>query len=654
MMEAFVEIATHGGKQAIAAPRGRGKSEITKGMLVYLVCAGLIRFPIPVCQTTTHAGKLYKDFRKKLMLSDELAEDFPEMCYPCRALEGAPQRASKQHIDHELTNIEWTVDALRLADVPAKYRGPIDYGGVRMEFRGLDAAIRGVNSEGDRPDFVIIDDPETRGSAKSDSQIEDRENAIEQDIEGLAGEDEELAQVMLTTIQNRKCISFRYTDPDQKPSWMGKRFAWVEKWPTEFVLDEKDPDENNLEAGLWNKYIDLRQEDQRKGDRYGRTATEFFLENREAMEDGGELLADNYKSRTLDDGWVTVHSAWQVVFNAIADGKYSAFCTEYQNNPLESEGPQGVGLTANTVLSRISGLSQKQVPANAKGLTAAIDLGKYRCHWVVTAWWEGAGGTVVDYGVAEVTGTEQINEKSKSDDLVASEPHIYRALLDWREKLLATNYVDATGAERKIDCVFVDSGTYTNAAYEFCRQVGGTFHPSKGVGRYRPKIKSTEKLKAGDHMHAQYMDQERLWLFELDPDYWKNWVHERFLTPTFDEDNFLRRGALSIFTPEGSRKHTSFAQHIVAEELVTEFVEGKGSKTYWHQKNKNNHWLDALYNAACAGRYVGIHLLGGSEVKNPVAQKETKKSAPKQSKPRHGPQVKRRPGGWMRGIERSW
>ena len=39
MIDTIVSRGRNGGKQAIAAPRGRGKSEIVKGLLVYLVCA---------------------------------------------------------------------------------------------------------------------------------------------------------------------------------------------------------------------------------------------------------------------------------------------------------------------------------------------------------------------------------------------------------------------------------------------------------------------------------------------------------------------------------------------------------------------------------------------------------------------------------------
>ena len=202
--------------------------------------------------------------------------------------------------------------------------------------------------------------------------------------------------------------------------------------------------------------------------------------------------------------------------------------------------------------------------------------------------------------------------------------------------------------------VLVDSGTFTNAAYEFVRQVGGVFHASKGINPYRKRAKSTKDVKAGNNMHAQRFPSQKLWLYELDTSYWKQWVHERFLTPTFDDDNMLRRGALSIYSPEGNQRHTSFAQHIVSEELVTEFKEGKGQKTYWNVRNENNHWFDATYMAAACTEAVGIGLLQSTK-SNPdgpkVEPRQIEKSAQKPQQKTHG-RFRTRPGGWDNGIRR--
>lgn len=621
LIDSIWQTAMYGGKKAVAAPRGRGKTQVVKGALAAVVLAGLVRFPVPIGPTTNHAKELYEDFRKKIMFNDLLFEDFPEICAPVRALEGAPQRAGRQHIDGVLTRIQWTADGLRLADVPAKYRGPIDYGGVRLEYRGLDAAIRGINRDGDRPDFVPIDEPETRESAKSDSQIEDRENAIEKDIAGLAGEDKELAQVMITTVQNRKSNSFKYTDPEIKPSWMGERFGWVEKWP----------DEWKKEDGLWHNYMAMRAKDQRDGDRYGRTASQFFLENREAMELGGELLADNYKATVLKDGWITVHSAWQVVFNAIADTSYDAFCTEYQNDPPEAEQIQTIDLTYQHVSGCLSGLPRQELPAWAKFVTRGIDMGKVNCWYVDIAFSEDGTSSVLDYGKFMTHGLTT----SSSDQAIEL------------AMLTALQAFTVENPPYKIDMTFVDSGYKPEAIYEACRRLGSGYFAIKGPDSNYWQPKQTDKNRVYYECHAtQVVDQRgrSLWLFHPNTVFWKNWLQERLQSePVVDGERIPQ--SLALFDPPDNdgKYHIPFAKSMVSERLEHMPLPGKGFKTSWTVIDRNNnHWLDAAGYACAAAGVLGVRIV-------PTVQTQPKQPVqPRQhSKPESNNRFKKRPGGWI-------
>jgi len=588
LIDAIWQTATYGGKIALAAPRGRGKTQIVKGMIISIVLAGLVRFPVPIGPTTDHARELYEDFRKKVMFNDLLAEDFPEICYPVRALEGAPQRASKQHIDGIQTRIQWTADRLRLANVNEQYRGPIDYGGVRLEFRGLDSAIRGINRDGDRPDFVPIDEPETRESAKSDSQIADRENAIEKDIAGLAGEERELAQVMITTIQNRKCISFQYTDPEQKPSWMGKRFGWVEKWPAEWTT----------EGGHWHTYIAMRAQDQRNGDRYGRTATEYFIEHQEAMESGGELLADNYKAKVLSDGWITVRSAWQVVFNAIADTSYDAFCTEYQNDPPEAEQIQTLDLTHGHVAGCRSGFERGVVPDWADVVVRGIDMGKVNCWFVDIAFTSDGTGAVIDYGKFSTFGLTTSS----------SEQAIELAMLN------ALSNFCIERDQYKIDLAFVDSGYKPDAVYEACRRIAGPYYPVKGPDSNYRMPNPSEKAMCYFECHASLnhdANRNEVWLFHPNTEYWKNWLQERWQCEPFTAGQ-RTVGSMALYDPPNGdvRTHSQFSKSMISERLEHIPLPGKGFKAVWNVIDRgNNHWLDAAGYACAAAATIGVRLI---------------------------------------------
>lgn len=641
MANSVEHAALYGGDQAIAGPRGEGKTTLALWCAVRLMVCRKCDFPVVIGKSQGKAQLELKDIKERLQQSERLAEDYPEICVPFRAVGAWASKARMQTAGGLETNMVLAVDhiafpSIRREQLPKDWPEEIEPAscGQVLYCLGVDGPIRGTKFRGKRPKLVVMDDIESRETAFSDPGIEKNEDIIEKDVAGLGASGKRVARVMLCTIQNRKCIAYKYTDPKTKPSFRGKRYRKMITPPSRMDLVDK--------------YIEMRQL-RSEGDPDAREAYRYWKEHQETIE--ADCVVSNKQSfdNTLHpDGEPLELSAVHAYYNRVADFGKDAVATEIDNDPPETVGPQGNGLTADIVCSRISGLDRGQLPANTMHLTAAIDLGKYKCHWVVTAWWKGAGGCVVDYGIAEVAGT------STAIDNEASEPQIYKALLDWRDMILQKEYVDATGEQRRVEVVFVDSGNFTNAAYEFVRQVGAPFHVVKGTPNYRNRARSTETTKAGDNMHAEWQESEKVWLFNLHTDYWKGWVHERFLTPNFDENNMLRRGSLSLFEIAGNQRHNSFAQHIVAEELVTEFKEGKGSKTYWNVRNDNNHWLDATYYAAAAGRYAGAKLLTESEAKVEARQVDGTKAKQKPPRQRqHGAsRFRTRPGGWMQGVRR--
>ena len=588
IIESIVSRARNGGRQAIAAPRGCGKSELVRGLLVYLVLAELIRFPLAVASTSLLARRLFRDFRNKFAYNQRLCDDFPEVCGPVRELEGAPLRAIRQQCEGKLTRIVWTSsDYVRFPDMPGS-----PYGGVKMAYFGLDAAFRGINIDGDRPDFVLIDDPETQESANSDPQIADREETLDKDIAGLAGQDTSLAIVTLTTVQNARCLSFKLTDRKQKPAHNGVRFGMIRQWPKRM--------------DLWEEYITLRRANQEGGDEHARGAVQLYLDNREAMDSGVEMLVD-YFVQVEVDGVQLVHSALQQAFNKIADTSLAAYKSEYQNDPDPDELPDTVGLTAGRVASRISGLIQGELHPDTEFTTVGLDIGKYYSHWVKVGWHGNAVGNVVDYGVMETPGMMTADNKQ------AVIKALLPSLLQWRQDIIA---------DGSIDFCLIDSGDFTDAIYEFIRQIGGTpFAASKGWAptKFRmPKERTKDKIPFQE-CYASHLPAERLWLYNVNTEHWKQWVHERFATATVDDQQMPNSGTLSLFAAPGDRRrHLSFSQHIVAEERREIFVPGKGNVRKWVVVNKNNHYLDAIALACAAAGCLGVRIV--PRVALPVAQ----------------------------------
>lgn len=587
IIAAIHQRAINGGDQAVAAPRGEGKTEITSGMIIFAILAELVRFPIIVASTGVHAHRIYADIKKQFERNELLLEDFPEVCAPIAGLEGAPQRANKQHVDGELTRIEWQQHHCYFPHVKDS-----PFGGVCLSYAGLDSAIRGLKIHGNRPDFVLIDDPETKESADSDLQIGIRSQIIDRDIAGLAGPGETLTRMMLCTIQNLKCLAFAFTDPNQKPSWNGKRYRWIDAWP-----------EN---SEFWNDYMEQRRADMKSGDPYGQVATQMYLDNREKA-DAGAKVSNEYRFNPtkLANGMQIEYSALQAAYNKICDTSLEAFLAEFQNDPQKEDGPETKGLTAEVVMSRINGLEQSELPSDFERVTVFLDMGKDLCFWSKVAWFGNAIGCVVDYGVVEVHPPPKADGKSDADpaQLKAIELAQLAALRNWRNELLA---------ESPPDLVMVDSGSFTKTVYQFIREVGGTpFIASKGWGDspHYPNAKPDENTIVGDNWHISRLVRDGIWLYNFNASFFKGWVHDRFMTKTFDESMKLQDGSLSLFIPGNNRRrHQSFAKHIVAEELREEFIPGKGTRKRWVPLHKNNHWLDTMAGNACAASIFGIKL----------------------------------------------
>lgn len=580
MIAAIYERAKTGGDKAVAAPRGDGKTQVATWMIVYILLAAMVRFPIIVAATGKHARKIFKQI-KGIFANYELAEDFPEISACVRALDGAPQRAAKQHVGGVPTNIVWTKEELGLPHVAGS-----PYGGRYLAYFGLDSAIRGVHNDAVRPDFALIDDPETRIVARSETQHYEIEALIDGDIAGLADPSTRMSRVVLTTIQNRRCYSFRVTDPKIKPTFAGERYGMFSERP-----DDIDK---------WIEYVALRQQSQATGDKDGWAATELYLANREAMDAGFVVTNPNrYVNKEDESGRPIEVSAIQNYFNRVADWGWARVKAELDNDPEEEETEETLGLTAGIVATRISGLAQNELPkAEPITLTTAIDLGKYWSHWVKIAWSGNATGCIIDYGIMETPGVSTTSTEA------AIEQAVLKALHQWRTEVLASN--------PPAFCL-IDSGDMSSVVYEFVRQVGGSpFAASKGASKFQQRA-DTEERRTFNECWAGRLPKERLWLYNVNTEFWKHWVHQRFSTPTLNDQNQLNDGTLSLFASEDRKKHHTFSHHIVSEEMQERFMEGKGLVRKWVPVSKNNHWLDATALACCAAGVLGIQLIPRSQ-----------------------------------------
>ena len=611
MVAAIVDRAKFGGMQAIAGPRGEGKTTFAIHVAILAILHGHLTFPLIVGATGDHAAEILDTIKHELVTNDLLLEDFPAVCKVARYVESAPQRAMSATVNGVRVPIAWKADRIRLPN------------GAIVRTRGITAAFRGMNVRGKRPDLVILDDVDTRESAESEEQTTKRRNTIEQDISGLGGPGKKIAIVMLCTTINRTCLAYEYTDTSQKPAWRGQRYKLLNEMP-----DHPE---------MWDEYIRLRLDGMSSGeDVDGAIATQFYQDNREAMDAGAVVSNPTRYVRDMDaKGKPLELSPLQHIYNKIADGMrdgkdgWRHFNTEYQNDPPADEGPQTSGLTAELIRTRLSGIPRGIIPDEAQILTSGIDVGKRILHWTVAAWAPGARGWVVDYGTQDVYPRDM-------DSGAAVETAVRQALHRWREAVLAEPYRRKDGELVPVNLALVDAGYASDGVYAFVVDCGGRgvapFHGVGDVGDKRAKLQSADGKE-----WKWYPQQSGVWLMMANADYWKTWLHERYLTPPD------RHGSLSLFGSD-RKTHISYSQHKVAEVEEVEFVQGRGLRKRWNKRSRDNHWFDSTYMASVAAAEKGIRLM--PQPLPPTAARN-RKGTPAGKNNR----FISRDGGWVQGMK---
>jgi len=611
MLRSIWRAAQYGGDQAIAASRGEGKTTLAMDGAFCLMISSLSFFPVIIGKNQDASSDELKALRERIMASELFIEDFPEIGVPLQAV--GPQTASArlQTVGGKFVGMYLGVKHFALPNISIDQLPhwpsniiPVSRGQV-MGAVGIEGRLRGFKFRSHRPTIGIIDDVEDKDSARSDDQIAKNETIIEEDISGMGASAERICRVYLCTTLNRKCNAYKYTDRKQKPSWNGRRYRKMITPPARMDLVEQ--------------YIELRKMRDGDTDPDAREAFRFWRDNQGELERGAVVSnTHSYSKKTHADGEPLELSAIQSYYNRVADVGQKAVSTEIDNDPPETVGPQGIGLTSSIVRSRLTGLLRGEYPDGCQFVTVGLDIGKYDSHWVKIAWSGNAIGKIIDYGTMVNGG---MSSKTDSKIVMAA---LLPNLMKWRNDMIA---------DGRLDFCLVDAGDYTEAIYEFIRKACGVpFAASKGWddGRFS-RTKDTDTRRNFHEVYASNQPAERLWLYNVNTEFWKYWLHQRFVTPTYDENEMANDGTLSLFSSPGNRKiHHEYSQQIMSEEMQEEFVVGKGIVRKWVEISVNNHYLDATALACAAAGCLGVRL---------VARESLTPSAPTPSRPALAPML---------------
>lgn len=626
------EALRYGTSKCKAAPRGDGKSSIVKYLAEKYALTRMVRFPLIIAATSKKAGDTLDSVKrhmasggrydKKTMTfipTTPLGEDYPLECAVAAYVNPWPSRARNVLAnDGQEVHVEWGPEHIIFPTWSD--REPL--GPIMMALGITSDNIQGCNIYDQRPDFVMLDDLDSRDSLAAEEGVIARkiEDAIEKTIGGLAGQSRKLGQFYLCTITSRDAAAYKYSDPLQKPAWSGERIPAVIQWPTN--------------STLWDQYQNIRRlgqstrgEDGRPVDPLGRNAHRFYEENRPAMDEGAELANPyNFISAPLEDGTPTHLSALQKCYDFIADKGMDSFLTEYQNDPPEAEDLGDTSLTPLQIQRKVNGLDRGIVPRQCHLLTIGVDVRKTELHWVARAWEPNATGHTVHYGIHDVRGT--IRGSDEGLDVA-----IHKAILELVEKIRRNPFCKEDGEIIDASLVLIDAGYRTDAVYGACHQAGAGVMPVMGFGKssgctqanFAEAQRATIDKRPGD---GWFLSRKgKVWLVCADADRWKAWEHDRWLTDAGKPGSMMIWGRASDDPQrlsDDESAHHSYAHHILSESEIEEQHKGM-LRRRWKSKRRQNHWLDASYYASVAMSIRGVRLEesapsnAGRSIVNPTA-----------------------------------
>ena len=592
----------HGGLFSLGMPRGSGKTTIAEGAALWALLYGHRKFVSIVGPDEKHALDCLNFIKRHIEDNDRLMRAFPEVCYPISRLEGIPQRRLLYQGQRIL--LRWEGDKLMFPNIPgAESAGAIigtcsltgQIRGQKLEVVVQDGAgRRRVYSR--RPDFVIVDDPQTRESAKNPETSRERAKLIEGDVLGLSGPDTPIAAVMPCTVIYPGDLSDIFLDREKKPAWQGVRTKMLISFPTNMKL--------------WKEYDEARREGQKAGDR-GEAGDAFYREHQAALDKGAKV---SWEQRL--EGRI---SAIQNAMDKFLE-KPESFFAEYQNDPrADNQGEEQ--LAAELICSKLSGSPRGEAPLEINTVTSFIDLHKEAFYWIVVGWDQHFGGAVLDYG----TFPDQERSFFFLSDLprpLSQEPGfagasleeiLFGGLQNLTSQLLVRDWVRADGSPLRIDRCLIDAnwGLSRDTVYRFCRQSAFTNILTPSHGAYAG-VKSTpfaargkkDRDRVGTNWRQPAVERRgEVRHVTFCTNSWKSFVKSRLLTSEG------AKGSLSLFGDDPS-SHSLIGLHWTAERFKNEEYAGRRMEE-WKKPRPNqpdNHWWDGIVGCAVGASMQGVNV----------------------------------------------
>lgn len=612
-------VVVDGGLYALAMPRGSGKTSLAEAAALWAVLLGVHEFVALLAATKTHAVARLSSIKRELLNNNLLLADWPEVCVPIREMGGIANRCKGQLSQGVPTDMTWGRMQIVLPNVTGSQSSA-----VVLQCGGLLEAVRGLNytrPDGRvvRPRLAIIDDPQTRRSARSTVQSEEREKILAGDVLYLPGPGQKISAVMPCTVIESMDMADRILDRQRNPEWQGIRTKLLYQLPKEMKL--------------WDAYADIRAAEWSDGETIHRKSTAYYRAHRKAMDQGAKVAWPERKGK---GELSAIQHAMNLYYRDTA-----AFFAEMQNEPEPDQQVNQVEvMTSDKLACHVSSNKRGEIPEAVERLTFFVDVHKELLYWAVCGWEPGFRGHVVDYGTWPKQGAVYFEMKhcrqpiSKDPRITATslEGRILQAVQlclaelaerPWKRRdgitmLLQFGMIDANWGE-------VDDEVYAAVAAVRSRQRINVL-PSHGIpiGPAKCPISRYDRKKTKGQIGDEWMIPPRAAKrpcqhVTFDAGRRKSFLHRRLSTPIGDP------GCLTLFDAPPAT-HRLLAEHVTAETGVK--VSGPyGDLTVWTAiPGRDNHWLDCLSGCCTAESICGGKLdagtIGGVVVTAPAGKRK--------------------------------
>lgn len=596
-------------RYALAMPRGSGKTTLCTWAALWALCYGFHSFVVMIAANGKLARSLVKKIRWELERNEKLAEDFPEICHVLRHINFTYQSRPMYH--GKPVTMKFLQDQIVFPDIEGSPAS-----GATINAVGLTGSLRGMQEnkpDGSiaRPSLILIDDPQTPQSAKSNMQCNTRETLITDDILGMVGPDDSLSLIMTCTVIRDGDVACRFLDPEKHQTWSKTRVQLLKSFP------------KNMPK--WREFNEVRVEGLRHKDK-GAAGNKFYRQHRKVLDMGGEV----YWPERIEKGDVSaLQSAMIMYFD-----RPSAFWAEGQQDPAGMDDNTAKLTIAQVISKTLPGVPWGKVPTGYTTGTAAIDVQGNLLYWGVMGWTQGFSGHIARYGAwpqqtapyfTLANARNTLATIYKAQDEAA---RLYQGLVDLLAFLTAMDVQTLDGIHVPIRRILVDARYSTTTIRQFIEQYSNRslVFPTFGEGNRPVQVTNKPGYESGDGWQIAGAEKGKPYReFRQDSNFWIGFSQDRFRAelgsdtrnhqPKEGEVEKIQAGVITLPALEHGQSHEMLAEQITAEvkgEVKT--VSGMRYQRYEKLPGRENHLGDVVKMNCAAAASLGLRLTYGLPV----------------------------------------